>query len=161
MIERPFLEFRLDAAPFGLRALELLEAAADLLKREATVPSRCAAALLTADGAIHAAETEIISRETYRHALSLAVMKVLHGDEHRIQMAALVRRLADGSLKLMLPCGNCRMLLHAYGGPELRVVHACRHTDSLTLIHLHELLPYADGGEGREYTLKYLKKPPS
>lgn len=159
MIERPFLEFRLDAAPFGLRALELLTTAADLLKREATVPSRCAAALLTADGAIHAAETEIISRETYRHALSLAVMKVLHGEEHRILMAALVRRLADGSLKLMLPCGNCRMLLHAYGGPELRVVHACRHTASLTLIHLHELLPYADGGAGMDYTLDYLKPP--
>lgn len=161
MIEKPFLEFRLDAAPFGPRATELLGAAIELLEKPSVVPSRCAAAILTADGTIHAAESEIIGRETtdLRHALHLAVMKVLRTPEHRILMAAILRRKEDGSLKLMLPCGSCRMLIHRYGGPELRVVHACQYTTQLTLVDLHELLPYADGGSGLDLPPDALKKP--
>lgn len=159
MIEKPFLEFRLDAVPFGPRATELLEAAIGLLQKPATVPSRCAAVLLTADGAMHAAVTEVIAREAQRHAMLLAVMKVLRSPDHRILMAALVRRMEDGAFRLMLPCGNCRMLLYAYGGPDVRILHANQDASSLVLIGLNELLPFADGGPGRPFPLVTPEKP--
>jgi len=159
MFDKPLLEFRLDATPFGPRAPELLRAAAECFAVPLLSPGPCAAAVLTEDGAIHASLTEVIGREPCRHAVSMAVNRMLRTPERRILMAAVVRKAEDASLRLILPCGACRMLLHAYGGREIRIVRVCDFQPTLTIVALNELLPYADGGPGRSLPPDLLEKP--
>ena len=159
-MDRPLMEFRLTAAPFGPRAPELLRAALECLEEDAlSAPVRCAAAILSVEGKILAARTEFILREPLRHALMMTVTQMLHTPERRILMAAVVRQDEGRPPKLMLPCGTCRTLLHAYGGPDLRIVHLSEHSPELTIIALKELLPLADGGPGLEVPDALFKTP--
>jgi cytidine deaminase len=155
---RYLMEFRLDAAPFGPRAPELLRAALACLER-APIAGLCAAALLTEEGVIHAARTEVLLREPVRHALSMAINLMLRTPERRVLMAALARREPDGTARVLLPCGSCRMVLHAYGGGDIRIVQVCDFQPILTIIALEELLPFADGGNGRVIGLDALPEP--
>ena len=159
MFDKPLLEFRLDATPFGPRAPELLRAAVACFAVPLLSPGPCAAALLTQDGEIHASLTEVIGREACRHAVSMAVNRMLRTPERRILMVAVVRRAEDASFQLILPCGACRMLLHAYGGREIRIVRVCDFQPTLNIVSLNELLPFAEGGAGRNIPLEMLEKP--
>lgn len=157
MIQRPLTEFRLDAAPHGVRAHELLAAAvSELRESSSNLPGLCAAALLTADGEIHLGMTEVILGEMHTHAVRRAILAMLRTTSRQVLMAAVLRR-ALGGYQLILPCGLCRMALYGVtGSVDIHIVQSSAFHSSLTIIELNELLPYPEGGNPRDIPAKFL-----
>jgi cytidine deaminase len=149
-MDRLLLEYRLDSMPFGTRAMDLLWASADRLQElPSNVPGRCAAALLSCDGVIHIGTTELILGEPYRHAVRQALLNMFRTPSRKVLMASILRR-SKGGYQLVLPCGLCRMALYAVGGPDISIVQGSSIREALTIIDMNELLPFADGGPGRD-----------
>jgi cytidine deaminase len=120
--------------------------------RDATADSRVpysgfrvGAALLSADGAVHAgANLEVANYSNTLHAEEVALAAALMDGVRSFDAVA----VASSGEDLITPCGMCRQSLAEFCGPDLRVV--CEAGEGRETFSLGDLLPAAFGADAME-----------